>query len=171
MKLIAYIRPTARRPAKDQAAALKPHAPAFIVIDGQDGRDWSTALKMLRRGNGLVIENIGTLGRRYDTRVERIEAVAGKGASIVLADGSIHGPDCAPSIVAGMSAPKSDAPRVAHNRTDDDTLAEAKRLWTGREFRAMTNGQIAEAVGLSIPTLTRYFGARGIRKAGRPRKA
>jgi len=171
MKLIAYIRPTVRRPAKDQVAALKPHAPTFTVIDGQDGRDWSTALKMIKRGNGLLIEDIGTLGRRFDTRRERIEAVAAKGASIALADGSVHGPDCAPSIVAGMREPKSDAPRVAHNATPDHVLVEAERIWTGEAYRSMTNGQVADAVGLSIPTLTRKFGKRGIRKAGRPRKA
>lgn len=171
MKLIRYIRPTARRSTARQRAVTDREGIAIDVIEGDQGRTWETALKLLKRGNGLLIEDIATLGRRYDTRVERIKAVAAKGASIVLADGSVHGPECAPSIVAGLQAPRSDEPRVAHNKTDDETLAEAKRLWTGRAYKAMTNGQIAEAVGLSIPTLTRYFGKRGVRKPGRPRKA
>lgn len=173
MKLIAYIRPTARSPANGQVAALKPHAPAFTVIEGQDGRDWSTALKILKTGNGLLIEDIGTLGRRHDTRRERIEAVATKGASIVLADGSVHGPDCAPSIVAGMCAPKSDEPRVAHNKTPEEKLAEAERYWKQKQFKRMTNREIAEVVGLSIPTMTRAFGKRSDfveTGPGRPKK-
>lgn len=165
-----YVRPTARRTAAQQIRATDRDGIAITIIEGDQCRTWLDALKQLRPGGGLLIQDIGTLGRRYETRRERIEAVAAKQASIVLADGSVHGPDCLPSIVAGLQAPRSDNPRRAHNRTDDETLAEAQRLWTGAPFRGMTNGQIADAVGLSIPTLTRHFGARRVRKPGRPRK-
>lgn len=62
---------------------------------------------------------------------------------------------------------------VAHNRTPDDVMTEAQRMWTQKQYRRMTNGEVAAAVGLSIPTLTRAFGPRSRyieTRPGRPKQ-
>lgn len=179
MKLIRYIRPTARRTAAQQIAATDCDGIAITITEGEQGRTWADALKQLRPGGGLVIQDLATLGRRRDTVCERVRAVMAKGASIVLADGSMHGPKEEASLIAGLMARgvtvsgAEPGPRVAHNRTSPEVLAEAKRLWTQNQFARMTNGEIAEAVGLSVSTLTREFGRRGQyikTRPGRPPK-
>lgn len=51
-------------------------------------------------------------------------------------------------------------PRVAHNKTADEDLKDAKRFWTQKQFRKMTNKDITEATGISVVTLTKEFGKR-----------
>lgn len=177
MKLIRYIRPTARRSTSWQRAVTERNGIALDVIEGLDGRDWNTALKMLKRGNGLLAAEPETLGRKIETRARRVREVADRGAWIILADGGEHSPEAAANLIdwmrAGGDRDKPAEPRVAHNRTPDDVMAEAKRLWTQQQYQRMTNGEIATAVGLSIPTLTRAFGPRSQyieTRPGRPKK-
>jgi hypothetical protein len=179
MKLTRYIRPTARRTAAQQIAATDRDGIAITITEGEQGRTWADALKQLKPGGGLLVETIATLGRRRDTVCERLRAVFDKGASVVLSDGTVHAPDCGPSLIAGLMARgvtvsgTEPGPRVAHNRTAPDILAEARKLWTQKQFARMTNGEIAAAVGLSVPTLAREFGKRSEHvpvAPGRPRK-
>jgi len=175
MKITRYIRPVARRTAAQQIAATERDGIAITIIEGDQRRTFDNALQQLKPGGGLLIETLATLGRRRDTVCDRVRAVFAKGASIVLADGTVHGPECEASLIAGLMArgvtvtgnePK---PRIAHNRASDETRAEAKRLWTQKQFSKLTNGEVAEAVGVSVVTLTDWFGPRG-RKPGRPKQ-
>ena len=177
MKLIRYIRPTARRPLKWQRSVTERDGIAFDVIEGEQGRTWETALKLLKRGNGLLAAEPETLGRKIETRARRVQEVADKGAWIILADGGEHSPEAAANLIdwmrAGGDRDKPAEPRVAHNKTPDDVMAEAELMWTQAQFARMTNGEIAKAVGLSIPTLTRALGPRSQyieTRPGRPKK-
>lgn len=173
MKLTRYIRPTARRRAADQIAATERDGISITIIEGEQGRTFADALKQLNHGNGLLIESLATLGRRRDTVCERIGAIFDKGASIVDADGDVHEPSCRQSLIKAIRARgitvagDEPRPRVAHNKTDAETLKEAKRYWTQKQFAAMTNQDIADAVGVSVVTLTKTLGPRGIRGPGR----
>lgn len=178
MKLIQHIRPTTHRTEADQRRAGAQFEPAFVVVVGHQGRTFETTLKQLKRNsdNGVLIENPGTLSRRRDVACAMLEQIFAKGASVVFSDdGSVHSPECGASLIAGVRSrgvtmrgdePK---PRVAHNRASDEVRAEAKRYWTQKQFARMTNGEIAEAVGVSVVTLTDWFGPRG-RKPGRPKQ-
>jgi hypothetical protein len=172
MKLIRYIRPTRRRTAAWQRAITERPGIAFEVVDGEQGRDWSTALKMLKPGNGLLAAEPETLGRKLETRARRVADVAKKRAWIILADGGEHAPETAANLIEWMRARGDKAapaePRKAHNRTDPQKLAEAGKVWTGDDYAAMSNDAVARATGVSKVTLWREFGPRG-RKAGRPR--
>lgn len=177
MKLIRYIRPTARRSVAWQRAVTDRDGIALDVIEGMDGRDWNTALKMLKPGNGLLAAEPETLGRKIETRARRVQEIADNGAWIILADGGEHSPEAAAGLIkwmrAGGDRDKPAKPRVAHNRTPDDVMTEAERLWTQTQFARMTNGEVAAAVGLSIPTLTRAFGPRSQfikTRPGRPKQ-
>lgn len=164
MKLIRYIRPTARRTIAWQQSVTERDGIAFDVIEGDQGRTWETALKMLKRGNGLLTAEPETLGRKIETRARRVREIASKGAWIILADGGEHSPEAAANLIEWMQAggdrERSAKQRVAHNKTDAATLAEGKRYWTQKQFKRMTNSEVAEACGLSTATLTRKFGPR-----------
>lgn len=177
MKLIRYIRPTSRRSTAWQRSVTERAGIALDVIEGDQGRDWNTALKMLKSGNGLLAAEPETLGRKIETRARRVQEVAAKGAWIILADGGEHSPEAAANLIdwmrAGGDRDKPAEPRVAHNRTPDDVMIEAQRYWTQKQFSRMTNGEVAAAVGLSVPTLTRAFGPRSQyieTRPGRPKK-
>lgn len=177
MKLIRYIRPTSRRSTAWQRAVTEREGIAIDVIEGDQGRTWETALKLLKRGNGLLAAEPETLGRKIETRARRVQEVAAKGAWIILAYGGEHSPEAAEGLIdwmrAGGDRDKPPEPRVAHNRTPANVMAEAERMWTGASFGRMTNGEIAAAVGLSIPTLTRAFGPRSRyieTRPGRPKQ-
>lgn len=185
MKLTVYIRPTARRPiAAQEAQARKslekvrdkyPGGISIIITEGDQGRTWENALKQLGPINHLLIENFQTLHRIRDIACERIEQVFDKSASIVDEDGEIHEPRCRRTLLKalrsrGLTVSSAEPkPRLAHNKTPDDVLKEAKRMWTQKQFAKMTNKDISEAVGVSVVTLIKTFGKRG-RPAGRPRK-
>jgi hypothetical protein len=174
MRLIRYIRPTSRRSIDDQITATDRFKVHFTVVDGEDDRDFATALKILNKGNGLLIEGFHILGRRRDTVCERVKQIFAKGANIVDADGDIHPPSYEKTLIKALQARgvtvkgTEPRPRVAHNRIDDETRKEAKRLWTQKQFSRMTNADIAEEIGVSVVTLNQWFGPRG-RRAGRPR--
>jgi hypothetical protein len=178
MKKIRYIRPTARSTEEMQRKATDHLGPfAIDIVEGQDGRTFETAIKVMKAGNALVISGLDTLGRRRDTVVSRINAVfdiRGGGGNILDKDGDLHEPECRKSLTKAIMSRgitvKGDepSPRVAHNKTPDDVMAEAKRMWTQKQYARMTNKDIAEAVGISVVTLIKQLGPRG-RKAGRPR--
>lgn len=151
MKAIHYIRPTSRVTLDQQRKSAGPYRDG-ISAEVVGGDKFDDALKMLRRGNCLLVHDLATLGRGEKQRQQRIDAVIAKGSYIVTCNGLGR-----------------DERRAAHNRTDPETLEKAKAMWTGDEYRQMTNGKIAEAVGLSVVTLHREFGPRG-RDAGRPKK-
>jgi hypothetical protein len=180
MKLTRYIRPRARRTAAQQIAATERPGIAITIVEGEQGRTWADAVKQLRPGGGLLIENLAALGRRRDTVCDRLDAVFAKGASVVLGeDDSVHSPDCGPSLLAGVRArgvtvsgdePK---PRVAPNKLPDAVRDQAERYWKQKQFERMTNREIAEAAGVSVETLASWFGARGNyvnARRGRPPK-
>jgi hypothetical protein len=164
MKLIRYIRPTRRRTAAWQRAITERPGIAFEVVEGEQGRDWSTALKMLKPGNGLLAAEPETLGRRLETRARRVADVAQKQAWIILADGGEHAPEAAANLIEWMQARGDKTapaePRKPHNEPDAETLEKAWEMWTGKDYSRMTNGEIAAATGLSVVTLTRRFRKR-----------
>jgi DNA invertase Pin-like site-specific DNA recombinase len=173
MKLTRYIRPTARRSIDDQIAATEQDGISITIIEGDMGRTFKDALKQLKPGNGLLIENFATLGRRRDTVCDRVEAIFDKRANIVDAEGDVHEPKCRRTLIKAIKSkgitvrggePK---PRVPHNKISDEDLEEAKKVWSGKKYRAMTNKEVSEAVGISVVTLTERLGKRGIRKPGR----
>lgn len=119
------------------------------------------------------MQDFHTFARRRDAICDKIKSVFAKGALIEDATGTIHDPACEPSLIAGImtggTLHREKRERVAHNRADDAVRAKAEEMWRGEEFRRMTNGEIADAVGVSIVSLVRWFGPRG-RSAGRPRR-
>ena len=175
MKLIRYIRATSRSSVADQIAATERDGIRITIVEGEPDSTFADALKQLKRGNGLLIEGFHVLGRKRDTVCERVRQVFAKGGNIVDADGDIHAPAYEKTLIKALKTRgvtvngREPRPRVAHNRTDDDTRKAAKRLWTQKQFARMTNKDIAEEIGVSTWTLRHWFGPRG-RKAGRPRQ-
>jgi hypothetical protein len=172
MKRIRYIRPTSRSTEAAQRLATDHLGPfALTVVDGKEGRTFETALKLIKTGNALTIAEFETLARRIDTRCRLIEQVFDKGGLIEDADGDIHRPEARSTLLKALRTRREKQadgkPRVAHNKADQEVRDRAEELWTGANYANMTNGQIADEVGVTIKTLMQWFGPRG-RRAGRP---
>ena len=172
MKRIRYIRPTSRSTEAAQRLATDHLGPfALTVVEGKEGRTFETALKIIRAGNALTIAEFETLGRRIDTRCRLVEQVFDKGGLIEDADGDIHRPEARTTLLKALRTRREkqtdDKPRVAHNKASAETREQAQRLWTQKKYGRMTNAEVAEAVGVTVKTLTLWFGPRGIRGPGR----
>lgn len=173
MKIIRYIRPTARWTRAQQERATDHFDIHFTVVDGEHRRTFENALRQLDAERILLIENLQVLARRRDTICARIKQVFAKEASILLANGKTFTPDQEEPLIEGVMTGgyllKEPKERVAHNKTPDELLEKARDMWFGEKFKRMTNGEIADAVGISAVTLNRKLGPRG-RKAGRPKQ-
>lgn len=174
MKRIRYIRPTARRPEALQRRETDHLGPfAITIVHGKDDCTFENALKILKAGNALTIMEFETLGRRIDTRCKHIEAVFDKKALIEDKDGDLHEPSCRKSLIKAIKSKdtrETEAkPRIPHNKADQAARDAAEKIWTGDNFKNMTNGQVADEVGFTVKTLTDWFGPRD-RPRGRPRR-
>lgn len=173
MRIIRYIRPTARWTKAQQERATDHFDIHFTIVDGEHGRTFDNALKQLRPTRALLVENLQVFARRRDTICVRIRQVFAIGSTLMLANGNTYTPDQEDPLVEGVMTGgyllKEPKPRVAHNKIDEKTLEQAAKMWHGEKFRRMTNKEIAEAVGVGVVTLHRALGPRG-RKAGRPKK-
>lgn len=146
---------------------------AITIVHGKDDCTFENALKILKAGNALTIMEFETLGRRIDTRCNHINAVFDKRALIEDKDGDLHEPSCRKSLIKAIKSKDTSktetASRVPHNKVDQATRDDAEKLWTGKNYENMTNGQVANEIGFTVKTLTEWFGPRG-RKAGRPKR-
>ena len=173
MKTFRYIRPTKRWPRAQQERATARDGIHFNVIEGDQGRDFDTLLKLLRPGNGVLVENLQVFARSRKIICDRLRAIFARQSVVIDAKGNEYRPEneaiICEAVMTGGYVVKEPTARVAHNKTSDEKLERAREMWTGEAFAAMTNVEIARATGISTVTLNKEFGARG-RKAGRPRK-
>lgn len=155
MKLIHYIRETARTPARTQRRAAEPYRDSIAdeVVDGAKGSRFGDALKLLRRGNGLLVYSAAIIGRGAAQRRERVKSVIGKG-----------------SVVVGCDTIMESEPKSAHNKTPDDVRENAFKYWQNHE---LSNKQVAELAGLPYGTMRHWWHGefpRPRREPGRPKK-
>ena len=155
MKLIHYIRETSRIPVRTQRKAAEPYRDSIAdeVVDGAKGSRFDDALKLLRRGNGLLVYSAAIIGRGAAQRRERVKAVIDKGSVVVSCDTVME------------SEPKS-----AHNKTPDDVRDNAFKYW---QNHALSNKQVADLAGIPYGTMRHWWHdefPRPRREPGRPRK-
>ena len=58
MKIIRYIRPTARWTKAKQELATNREDIRFTIVEGELDSTFADALKLLKPGNGLLVENL-----------------------------------------------------------------------------------------------------------------
>lgn len=173
MKLIRYIRPTSRWTVAHQERATGHREIAFTIVEGRDRMSFDTVLKMLKPGNGVLVENLQAFARRRDSICDRLKAIFAKRAVVVDAKGNIYAPEheaiIVEAVMTGGYSVKEPKKRVAHNRIDDETRAKALELWKRKD---LTNKQVSELAGVAYPTMFKWFQAEYPREQqrGRPRK-
>jgi len=172
MKIIRYIRPTSRWTQAHQERETDFEDIAFTVVEGVDGLTFDNAVRMLRRGNVLLVQDLNVFARRRDTICERVRAVFSKGASIVVGSGKEFTPDQEDPLIEGIMTGgylvKEPKQRVAHNRIDDERRAKAFEYWQQKD---LTNAQVERLSGISYQTMFKWWQAEFPReqRKGRPR--
>ncbi len=174
MKRIRYIRPTARRPELHQANATEHLEPfAITIVEGDQGRTFSNALKILKAENALVIQDLHTLARKRVTICDMISQVFAKGAFIETSDNTLHKPECEASLLAGImtggTLNDETRERIVHNRIDDEQRALAFKYWQDKD---LNNQAVARLAGISYQTMRRWWQKDYPREGqvGRPKK-
>ena len=155
MKLVHYIRETARVTAATQRREAEPYRDSIVheIVDGAGGRKFDDALQLLRRGSGLLVYSAAIIGRGPVQRHERLKAVINKGAVVVTCDAIME---------LGRKS--------VHNRTPDDVRERAWKYWSNH---SLTNKQVEELSGVNYITMRGWWHdkhPRPPRKPGRPRK-
>lgn len=155
MKLVHYIRETARITAATQRREAEPYRDSIVheVVDGTGGNKFDDALQLLRRGSGLLVYSAAIIGRGPVQRHERLKAVINKGAVVVTCDAIME---------AGSKS--------VHNRTPDDVRERAFKYWSNDD---LTNKQVQDLAGVPYITMRGWWHKefpRKPRKPGRPRK-
>ncbi len=174
MKRIRYIRPTKRRPEAHQRAATDHLEPfAIDIVEGDQGRSFATALKVLKRGNAIVVQDLHTFARRRDTICDMISRIFAKGALIETADNTLHEPECEASLIAGLMTggglTEEKRDRIAHNRISDEQRALAFKYWQDHD---LNNQAVARLAGIQYQTMRRWWQTEHPRtgRPGRPKK-
>lgn len=155
MKLVHYIRPTSRITIKVQHEAAEPYSASVIyrVTDSAKGSNFDEALRLLRKGGGLLVHSPIIIGRGAAQRRERIQSVIDKGAVVISCDTILES-----------------QPRIAHNRVSDEKREAAFKYW---QDHSLTHKQVADLAGIPYGTMYHWWQkdyARPRREPGRPRK-
>jgi hypothetical protein len=175
MKRIRYIRPTKRRPEAHQRAATDHLEPfAITIVHGEQDRTFKNALKILKAGNALTIQDLHTLARRRDTICDMVSQIFAKGAFIETADGSLHKPACEASLIAGIMTggclTVEQRERIVHNRIDDEKRALAFKYW---QDHSLSNEAVARLAEIQYQTMRKWWQKdfpRPLEKPGRKPK-
>lgn len=176
MKRIRYIRPTKRRPVAHQERATEHLEPfAITIVHGEGGRTFENALKILKKGNALVVQDLHTLARRRDTICDMVCRVFSKGALIEDASGNLHKPECEASLIAGITTgghlTSEQRERIAHNRISDERRAFAFKYWRDH---SLSNAAVARLAELQYQIMRKWWQddyPRPFEKVGRKPKA
>lgn len=163
MKLIRYVKPSARLTKKHQIEATD-HLEdigsfAITIVDGEDGRTLENAIKILKPKNGLVVHSVGTFSRSRQSIVDACKKVFAKGANIVEADGKIHTPDDADALFSGIMLgkhlAKGSGRHGGHNKISEAKRSAAFLLW---QTNSLTNDEVAELAGISYQAMYKWWG-------------
>lgn len=174
MKIFRYIRPTSRKPVAHQMRVTERDDIHFTVVEGQDGYTFdATLLKVLKRGNCVLVEDLNTFGRRRATVCDRLGAIFALGASVVDANGTVYTPECGDAVVAAfMEGQKSETvrERIPHNKASAEDKERALNFWLQTD---LTNEQVERLAGFTYSAMHSWFAEmypRNQPRGRRPRK-
>ena len=139
MKLVHYIRETARTPIRDQRKAAEQHRENNVheVIEGYKGATFDDVLKLLRRGSGVVVHSFKILARGKLQQKERAQQIADRGAYLLSCELAV-----------------SKESRIAHNRTPDEVRERAFEFWQRND---LTNRQVEDLAGIPYGTMRHWW--------------
>ena len=175
MNRLGYIRPRRQNTERAQRDAIGVTDQLIVDIECAVLPD---AIKLLRRGDRLVVATLHDLSASYRERADICRMVQARGAGIyIAADNHDVPPDCIDTLVVGIL--------TARNDTDPDERAASgakggaaggygstdKEQWRDLWLSDATAAEIERESGMAYSTLYRHFNHKDRKGGAIPRNA